>query len=320
MSPRPAAAFALAVFLAAPAWGWGGKMHEIINRRAAEAVEGPAAAAWGPMGRTLGAHASDADHRKSSDSAEPPRHFLDADAWDSPPFDDVPRTLDGMFRRHGREATLRFGIVPWAIEECYRMVVLSLRGGDWASAAAWAADLGHYVADSHEPLHCTLNYDGQRTGNDGVHLRFEVAMMDRNFREDSIGPFRIRPHPGGSPVERCFSWIAEAYPGLEPILRADTLARSRDPDFGDAYYEVLWNESSGVAVLQMQRSVEDLAALYAAAWEEAGRPAPPEVLPTPRARTLAELEDAPAGSRRTARGALLVAGAAILGVLALGGR
>lgn len=312
---------AVPALAAAPAWGWGGKMHEIINRRAAEAVVGPASEAWGPLARTLGAHASDADHRKSSDAAEPPRHFLDIDAWDAHPFDDVPRSLDGMFRRHGREATLRFGIVPWAIDECYRMTVLSLRRGDWGSAAAWAADLGHYVADSHQPLHCTINYDGQRSGNDGVHLRLEVTMMDRYFVEDSIGPLEVRPHPGGSPVERCFQWIAEAYPGVETILRADSLARAGDPDLGEPYYETLWRESREIAVLQMERAVEDLAALYAAAWEEAGRPSPPDTPPSPRALPVAALEAEPTGeSGRTARGALLVAGAAILGVLALGGR
>ncbi|HMB70234.1 MAG TPA: hypothetical protein VKU85_13025, partial [bacterium] len=237
MSRRAAAALlaSLSALVAAPAWGWGGKMHEIINRRAAEAVAGPAAVAWGPLARTLGAHASDADHRKGSDSAEPPRHFIDIDAWDDPPFDDVPRTLEGMFRRYGREATQRFGVVPWAIDESYRMVVLSLRRGDWASAAAWAADLGHYVADSHQPLHCTVNYNGQLSGNDGVHIRYEVTMMNRYFREDSIGPFRIREHPGGSPVDRCFEWIAEAYPGVAPILAADSLARAEDPEFGDDY-------------------------------------------------------------------------------------
>ena len=60
-------------------------------------------------------------------------------------------------------------------------MVEALRAGDWTSAVTWAADLGHYTADSHQPLHCTKNYDGQNTGNDGVHFRFEVMMMDRFF-------------------------------------------------------------------------------------------------------------------------------------------
>jgi hypothetical protein len=122
-------------------------------------------------------------------------------------------------------------------------------------------------------------------------------------------------------VERCFNWIAEAYPGVETILRADSLARARDPDLGDPYYETLWRESREIAVLQMERAVEDLAALCAAAWEEAGRPSPPAMPPPLRALSVAELEGGPPGETgRTARGALLVAGAAILGVLALGGR
>jgi hypothetical protein len=156
-------------------------MHEIINRRAAQSLSGPAGDAWGPLAVDLGRHASDADHRKSSVSGERPRHFIDIDAYEPPPFAGVPRTFEGVQKKYGSEAATRWGVVPWAIEECYEMTVLSLRAGDWESAGAWAADLGHYVADSHQPLHCTINYDGQRSGNEGVHLRFEVTMMDRYF-------------------------------------------------------------------------------------------------------------------------------------------
>jgi hypothetical protein len=168
---------------AAPAdvLGWGGRTHEIINRKAVELMPGPAGEAWRPLAASLGAHASDADHRKGSDKDEPPRHYIDIDVFEPHPFAGVPRTLEGMQRKYGREEASWWGVAPWAIEECYRMVVLSLERGDWASAGAWAADLGHYVADTHQPLHCTMNYDGQKTGHQGIHIRFEVSRMDRHY-------------------------------------------------------------------------------------------------------------------------------------------
>ena len=31
--------------------------------------------------------------------------------------------------------------------------------------------VGHYIADLHNPLHTIINYNGQFTGNDGVHKK-----------------------------------------------------------------------------------------------------------------------------------------------------
>jgi hypothetical protein len=303
----------------APTWAWGARMHEIVNRRAAELCPGPAGDAWRPFAAALGAHASDADHRKSFEAGEAVRHFIDIDAWDEPPFDDVPRSFEDLARKHGREEAARFGVVPWAIDECYRMLVLSLQRGDWSSAGAWAADLGHYVADSHQPLHCTVNYNGQKTGNEGIHLRFEVTMMDRFFEEEWIPAPEAQAVPDG-PIELCFAWIAAAHPDVAGILAADDAAKGTDPEHGQRYYETLWAGTRELAIRHMTRSVHDLAALYAAAWVEAGAPAPPAEVPPFRRLSVSELDPASEGRPVAPRGALVAALAAIVSVIALGSR
>ena len=79
---------------------------------------------------------SDADHRKSSDPDERTRHYIDVDFFEPYPFRGVPRTLEGMRRKYGAEDAVKWGVAPWAVAECYRMMVLSLEQGDWASAGA----------------------------------------------------------------------------------------------------------------------------------------------------------------------------------------
>jgi hypothetical protein len=269
------AALAGAALLPGTAAAWGGRTHEIINRRAVLALRGPEAEAWQPLAGAIGMHASDADHRKSTHADERPRHYLDADAFGRPPFDDIPRTWPGMLKKYGAAEAGAFGMAPWAVDECYRMVVLSLRRGDWSSAGAWAADLGHYVADTHQPLHCTVNYDGQRTGNDGVHLRWEVHMMDHHFREEVLPADPHVPDLQGPVADACFAWIAEAYTGLDPLLAAETAARAADPSFGAAYEAALWEGTRDLAERQVARAVTDLAMLLGAAWREAGSPAGP---------------------------------------------
>lgn len=302
-----------------PAFAWGHRVHEIVNRRAVDWLPEPARAAWAPLAVSLGKHASDADHRKGSVPGEPARHYIDIDVYDDHPFDDVPRDLDELVRKRGREEVEQFGVVPWAIEECYRMTVLSLERGDWSSAGAWAADLGHYVADSHQPLHCTVNYDGQNTGNDGVHLRFEVHMMNRHYDEVVLAPGPL-PDPGNDVVEYCFAWIAEAYPGLPPILEADTAARELDPDHGDAYYAALWDRTEDVAELQVARAARDLAALLLAAWEEAGSPPGPGGAPSFAALPPEVLDPPVVKSGRAHPGVWVAAAAAVVSAFVLGSR
>ncbi len=269
------ASAALGLLLPDVAAAWGGRTHEIINRRAVLALDGDAGAAWHPLAASLGMHASDADHRKSADAAEPARHYLDADAFDRPPFAKIPRTWEGMLRKYGPTEARSFGVAPWAVDECYRMVVASLRRGDWSSAGAWAADLGHYVGDTHEPLHCTVNYDGQRTGHDGIHIRWEVHMMDHHFDEAVLPADPAVPRLEGTVTDACFRWIAEAYAGLDPLLAAETAARAVDPTFGAAYEAALWEHTADLAGRQVASAVTDLAMLLEAAWTEAGSPPGP---------------------------------------------
>ena len=38
--------------------------------------------------------------------------------------------------------------------------------------------VSHYVSDGHVPFHAALNYDGQLTGQTGIHSRFEAELFD----------------------------------------------------------------------------------------------------------------------------------------------
>lgn len=49
-----------------------------------------------------------------------------------------------------------------------------------------AGTLGHYVADLSQPLHVSLNFDGQDTGQKGVHSFFEDACVDEIYPEVAV--------------------------------------------------------------------------------------------------------------------------------------
>ncbi|HVN80770.1 MAG TPA: hypothetical protein VMW38_17390 [Terriglobia bacterium] len=97
-------------------------------------------------------------------------------------------------------AAVQRGRLPWRIMEVYQTLVQQLRISKWMEARLQAAALGHYVADSYVPFHATRNYDGQLTGNLGIHARWETQLVERFEQQiqhqlvvKSVDP--VRPTP-----------------------------------------------------------------------------------------------------------------------------
>ena len=61
---------------------------------------------------------------------------------------------------------------------------------DTISIIKLSAELGHYIGDAHVPLHTTSNYDGQKTGQTGLHSFWESRIPEilDSALEDWIGP------------------------------------------------------------------------------------------------------------------------------------
>ena len=116
-------------------------------------------------------HAIDPDlWRTAGWEQEPPRHFLDMDAYGPYPFPNFPREQDEAIKRYGADFVVKNGQLPWRAAEIYQKLVEAFR-----QQAPYSRDnikffssvLTHYVSDAHVPFHAVLNYDGQLTGQCG---------------------------------------------------------------------------------------------------------------------------------------------------------
>jgi hypothetical protein len=126
----------------------------------------------------LADHASDADDRKDIDPTESPKHYIDIDNYaEFNLYHKIPQTWDSVVAAHGSIWVTSEGILPWATLATYDSLKNAIMHYNWAKAMFFAADLGHYVGDGHMPLHITKNYDGQNTGNSGIHSRYESKMI-----------------------------------------------------------------------------------------------------------------------------------------------
>ena len=75
-----------------------------------------------------------------------------------------------------------------------------------------------YVADGHMPLHITRNYNGQYSGNHGIHSRYESNMIDEFENEISYDGQEI--HCINDVRNYVFTYLYQNYTYVDSILLA----------------------------------------------------------------------------------------------------
>jgi hypothetical protein len=217
-------------------------------------------------------HASDADKRKRDDPEEGPKHYIDIDNYDM--FTDqgrIPTTLDSCIAVYGEQFVEDNGYLPWATLAMYDSVVSCLERGDWTNAKKYGADLGHYVADGHMPMHLTRNYDGQFSDNKGIHARYEIEMIDRYH--DQVSYSGTPAAEVSNVTQYIFNYIYSNYAYMDSILIADDYAREMTGGTSsELYYTALWERTEHLTNQLFGKASHALAELLYSAWIDAGRP------------------------------------------------
>jgi len=222
-------------------------------------------------------HASDADYRKDTDPTEGPKHYIDIDNYNAfISTGQIPQTYDSVIALYGNSFVIDNGILPWATERTFDSLRNCMQRLDFAKAQIFAADLGHYVADGHMPMHITRNYNGQYSGNTGIHSRYESTMINGHISEIL--------YPGYDAVlvnnvnQYIFDYLYQNYPYVDSVLIADDYAKTFSTNTSStAYKDALWNKSKSFTIPLFQRASHALADLIYTAWVQAGSPA---IIPT----------------------------------------
>ena len=139
----------------------------------------------------------------------------------------------------------------------------------------FSAVLTHYISDAHQPLHAALNYDGQLTGQQGVHSRFEAELFER-FQSR----LRIAPRPV-SRVDNVrdftFAALADSFSQVDALLAADRAAAAGRTAYDDEYFEKFFERAQPMMERGISGAITAAASLISSAWIQAGRPALPAV-------------------------------------------
>ncbi|MGD9781401.1 MAG: hypothetical protein AB7V14_04515 [Kiritimatiellia bacterium] len=272
----PACAALLLLGLPAAAWAWAGTQHVQINRLAGRNVPDDMGA-FRAFSRPMVLPGIYPDLWKGSDAEEGARHYFEPDRL----AEEIDLLSISSNRLTAFETQIavrsdEIGVAPWTIVGLLDEMTEAMRTNDWLWAARCGAAMGHYAADVHMPLHCTRNYNGQETWQDGVHTRWESDMTKAFFRTEelNLAPAVYLEDPFRSVME----WVAESYALAPEILKADVIAkRSAGGQIDtEGYYLKLWELTGEIVVARIGDAVADLSSLWYTAWVDAGKPAIPE--------------------------------------------
>lgn len=257
---------------------WGFEVHRLITDRAMDQLPEPIRPFFQKHRAFIVEHSIDPDlWRTAGWEEEPPRHFLDLDEYGAAPFPELPRDYDRAVQRYGAGFVRRNGVLPWRTAEVFgelrRTFDRQKRGAagyTLENVKFHAAVLAHYVADAHVPLHAVKNYDGQLTGQHGIHGRWETELILRPGHDWRIEPGPVSPV--SDPRAFMFDALVDAFPHAEQILEADRAAAAGRDTYDNEYFERLAGETRPLVERQLSKAVTAVASMIAAAWEAGGRP------------------------------------------------
>jgi len=149
-----------------------------------------------------------------------------------------------------------------------------------------SAEIGHYIGDSHVPLHTTSNYNGQKTGQRGIHGFWESRIPELYFNDYDF--FIGKANYIKAPQTYIWERIEESFAAVDSVLgferdltasfgeekkysyetRGQVNMKVYSQDFSRAYSNML----DGQIERRMKSAVISIGSFWYTAWIDAGQP------------------------------------------------
>lgn len=295
MRKAVAALFTLAM-IAAPssAFAWGTSAHRYIMRRAIDILPPELKPFFERFKEEMIVRTVDPDTWRNVGWDDDSNHFVDfGDPVMGPyPFAGFPRDHSAALEKFGIRELKRLGTLPWREAEEFgnlRRAFASFSGTGFYAASdvvLFAGVASHYIQDATQPLHASYNFNGQFSGNEGVHARFETELFERFESRLTITP--APPAAMTNPRDTAFDTLLASYRLADGIMKADTAAIAGKDTYDDDYYEKFFTAMRPTVEAQMGAAITATASLIIGAWEQAGKP----VMTTDRPRQLQRVRPA----------------------------
>jgi len=279
-----------------PAHGWGFYGHQKINYYAVFLLPPDMLVLFKPNIAFLSEHSVDPDKRRYVVPGEGPRHYIDMDHYGTYPYPAVPRKWDEAVAKFGEDSLKKYGIVPWHIQSMLQRLTHAFKTKSYPLIMKYSAEIGHYIADAHVPLHACSNHNGQYTNQRGIHgfweSRIPELLAGKEF-DFFIGKAAYIQQPGD------FIWkrVLESARAADTVLSAErelSLAFTDDKKYAfeernarlndgvgqektirqySAAFTIAYHKKlGGMVERRMRQSIFAIASFWYTAWVNAGQP------------------------------------------------
>lgn len=276
----------IGVFSTHQLYSWGFFAHKRINRMAVFTLPPEMITFYKKHIEYITDHATDPDSRRNVVAEEAARHYIDCDHYGAHPFDSIPTFWKAAVSKYSEDTLKAYGIVPWHIEVMMYRLTDAFKQGNIDRILKLSSEIGHYIGDSHVPLHTTENYNGQLTGQRGIHGFWESRIPE--LKAESYDYFVGRAEYIDNPLKKAWETVKVSFSEKDSVLlleadlskkilgdkkysfesRGSTTIKVYSEEYTTAYDKLL----NGMVERRMMASIINVGSMWYTAWVNAGQP------------------------------------------------
>ena len=269
------------------AFCWGFYAHQKINHYSVFLLPPQMLLFYKQNIQFISEHAVDPDKRRYAVIEEGPRHYIDIDKYGTYPFDNLPRRWDSAIVKYGEDTLTAHGIVPWWVQVMKGRLTNAFKEKDGKRILKLSAEIGHYIADAHVPLHASSNHDGQHTDQKGIHGFWESRIPEL-LAEKEWDFFIGKAEYIKNTQDFIWKRVLESAAAADTVLKFEKqLSQKFSPDkrysfeqrngfvqrqYSTAYAQAYNNGLNGMIERRMRQSIYAIASFWYTAWVDAGQP------------------------------------------------
>lgn len=232
-------------------------------------------------------HAVDPDKRRYAVKDEGPRHYIDINYYGDYPYDSLPRKWNDAVTKYSEDSLMAYGIVPWHVQVMLGRLTNAFKEKNLSSILKTSAEIGHYIADAHVPLHANSNHNGQYTNQRGIHGFWESRVPEL-LAEKEFDFFIGHAEYIQNPAEYIWDVVLESANAADSVLnferaltkefpadrkysfetRNTIITRQYSTDFTKAFNKKL----NGMVERRMRKAIFSVSSFWYTAWVNAGQP------------------------------------------------
>lgn len=268
------------------AGSWGFQAHRTINRMAVFTLPPEMMGFYKNNIQFLTENAVKPDMRRYVVKEEAARHYIDIDVYGDSAIYRMPRGWALAVDVYSEDTLKAYGIVPYHIDRVAHWLIHAFEEKNGEQILRLSTDLGHYIADANVPLHTTENYNGQFTGQRGIHGLWESRLPELFSSEYDL--FTGKARYIENLQEYAWEAVVQAHEALDSVLlfekrlssataeskkfgyedRGSVSVRTHTYAYANAYHRML----NGMVERQMKKSIKMLGDFWFSCWVKAGQP------------------------------------------------